>query len=36
MQQEAVRAGMRHLKEDAMRQVIEGNTFIKEYLRVFE
>jgi type II secretory ATPase GspE/PulE/Tfp pilus assembly ATPase PilB-like protein len=36
MQQEAVRAGMRHLKEDGMRQVIEGNTFIKEYLRVFE
>jgi type II secretory ATPase GspE/PulE/Tfp pilus assembly ATPase PilB-like protein len=36
MQQEAVHAGMRHLKEDAMRQVIEGNTFIKEYLRVFE
>jgi type II secretory ATPase GspE/PulE/Tfp pilus assembly ATPase PilB-like protein len=36
MQQEVVRAGMRHLKEDAMRQVIEGNTFIKEYLRVFE
>jgi type II secretory ATPase GspE/PulE/Tfp pilus assembly ATPase PilB-like protein len=36
MQQEAVRAGMRHLKEDGLRQVIEGNTFIKEYLRVFE
>lgn len=36
VQQEAVRAGMRHLKEDGLRQVIEGNTFIKEYLRVFE
>ncbi len=36
MQQEVVRAGMRHLKEDGLRQVIEGNTFIKEYLRVFE
>jgi type II secretory ATPase GspE/PulE/Tfp pilus assembly ATPase PilB-like protein len=36
LQQEAVRAGMRHLKEDGLRQVIEGNTFIKEYLRVFE
>jgi len=36
LQQEAVRAGMRHLKEDGLRHVIEGNTFIKEYLRVFE
>ena len=36
LQQEAVRGGMRHLKEDGLRQVIEGNTFIKEYLRVFE
>jgi type II secretory ATPase GspE/PulE/Tfp pilus assembly ATPase PilB-like protein len=36
LQQEAVRAGMRHLKEDGLRQVIEGNTFIKEYLRIFE
>jgi type II secretory ATPase GspE/PulE/Tfp pilus assembly ATPase PilB-like protein len=36
IQQEAVRGGMRHLKEDGLRQVIEGNTFIKEYLRVFE
>jgi type II secretory ATPase GspE/PulE/Tfp pilus assembly ATPase PilB-like protein len=36
LQQEAVRAGMRHLKEDGLRQVIEGNTFIKEYLRAFE
>jgi len=36
LQQEAVRGGMRHLKEDGLRQVIEGNTFIKEYLRAFE
>jgi len=36
IQQEAVRGGMRHLKEDGLRQVMEGNTFIKEYLRVFE
>jgi type II secretory ATPase GspE/PulE/Tfp pilus assembly ATPase PilB-like protein len=36
LQQEAVRGGMQHLKEDGLRQVIEGNTFIKEYLRVFE
>jgi type II secretory ATPase GspE/PulE/Tfp pilus assembly ATPase PilB-like protein len=35
-QQEAVRGGMKPLKEDALRHVMEGSTFIKEYLRVFE
>jgi len=34
VQQEIGRGGMRRLKEDGLRQVIEGHTFIKEYLRV--
>jgi type II secretory ATPase GspE/PulE/Tfp pilus assembly ATPase PilB-like protein len=32
--QEAIRSGMRHLQEDGLRQVIEGNTSIQELVRV--
>jgi type II secretory ATPase GspE/PulE/Tfp pilus assembly ATPase PilB-like protein len=34
IQQEAIRSGMRHLQEDGLRQVIEGNTSIQELVRV--
>jgi general secretion pathway protein E len=34
VKQEAVKAGMRYLYEDGLRQVVEGNTSIQELLRV--
>jgi type II secretory ATPase GspE/PulE/Tfp pilus assembly ATPase PilB-like protein len=34
IKQEAIKAGMRYLQEDGLRQVIEGNTSIQELLRV--
>jgi general secretion pathway protein E len=34
IKQEAVKAGMRYLQEDGLRQVIEGKTSIQELLRV--
>jgi type II secretory ATPase GspE/PulE/Tfp pilus assembly ATPase PilB-like protein len=34
IKQEAVKNGMKHLQEDGLRQVIEGNTSIQELLRV--
>jgi type II secretory ATPase GspE/PulE/Tfp pilus assembly ATPase PilB-like protein len=34
IQQEAIRSGMRHLQEDGLRQVIEGNTSVQELVRV--
>jgi type II secretory ATPase GspE/PulE/Tfp pilus assembly ATPase PilB-like protein len=34
IEQEAIRGGMRHLQEDGLRQVVEGNTSIQELVRV--
>ena len=34
IKQEATKAGMKHLQEDGLRQVIEGKTSIQELLRV--